>query len=43
MKKSNLVNSRGRIDFEPAYERAHGMEWLDEFYVKNQDELRKYF
>ena len=26
-----------------AYEKAHGLDWLDEFYVNNQEELRKYF
>ena len=26
-----------------AYEKAHGMDWLDVYYTKNQDELRKYF
>jgi hypothetical protein len=34
------IDISGLLD---AYERAHGMEWLDEFYVINQDELRKYF
>ena len=26
-----------------AYEKAHGMDWLDKYYTNNQDELRKYF
>ena len=30
-------------DLLNAYERAHGMEWLEEFYAMNQEELRKYF
>ena len=34
------IDISGLLD---AYERAHGMDWLDDFYLKNQDELRKYF
>ena len=26
-----------------AYEKAHGMDWLDDFYLNNQDNLREYF
>jgi len=43
---SELVGLRFDIDISgllDAYEKAYGMEWLDEFYVNNQDELRKYF
>jgi len=34
------IDISGLLD---AYERAHGMEWLEEFYSKNQDDLRKCF
>ena len=34
------VDISGLLD---AYERAHGMEWLEDFYAKNQEDLRKYF
>jgi len=26
-----------------AYEKAYGMDWLDAFYINNQNELQKYF
>ena len=35
-----IIDISGLID---AYEKAHGMVWLDDFYVKNEAELRKYF
>ena len=34
------VDISGLLD---AYERAHGMEWLEDFYAKHQEDLRKYF
>ena len=34
------IDISGLLD---AFERAHGMDWLDEFYIKNQEELRRYF
>jgi len=34
------IDISGLLD---AYEKAHGMDWLDAFYVSNQDDLRKYF
>jgi len=34
------VDISGLLD---AYDEAYGMEWLHEFYVKNQDELNKYY
>ena len=34
------IDISGLLD---AFESAHGMDWLDEFYIKNQDKLRKYF
>ena len=43
---SELIGLRFDIDISgllDAYEKAYGMDWLDEFYVNNQDELRKYF
>jgi hypothetical protein len=43
---SKLLNMKFNIDISnllDAYEKAYGMDWLDEFYVKNQNELRKYF
>ena len=43
---SELLGMRFTIDISgllDAYEKAHGMDWLDEFYVKNQDDLRKHF
>lgn len=43
---SMLVNMKFDIDISgllDAFEIAYGMDWLDEFYVKNQEELRKYF
>jgi len=36
-------NDNNIIDFEPAFESARGMEWLDAFYLKNEKELQKYF
>ena len=32
------IDISGLLD---AYEKAHGMDWLDEFYVNNQNDLRK--
>jgi len=43
---SELVGMRFDIDISgllDAYEKAHGMDWLDEFYVNNQDYLRELF
>ena len=43
---SELLGMRFDIDISgllDAYEKAHGMDWLDEFYIINQDDLRKYF
>ena len=43
---SELAGMKFDIDISgllDAYEKAHGMDWLDEFYVNNQDELRKHF
>ena len=43
---SELVDMKFDVDISgllDAYEKAHGMDWLDEFYVKNQNELRKHF
>jgi len=43
---SELIGMRFSIDISgllDAYEKAHGMDWLDEFYIINQDDLRKYF
>ena len=43
---SELVGMRFNIDISgllDAYEKAYGMDWLDEFYVNNQDYLRKFF
>jgi len=43
---SELVDMRFDIDISgllDAYEKAYGMDWLDEFYVNNQDYLRKFF
>ena len=43
---SELVSMRFDVDISgllDAYEKAHGMDWLDEFYVSNQDDLRKLF
>jgi len=43
---SELLGMRFDIDISgllDAYEKAHGMDWLDEFYINNQDDLRKYF
>ena len=43
---SELVDMRFDIDISgllDAYEKAHGMDWLDEFYVNNQDLLQKFF
>jgi len=43
---SELVGMKFNIDISgllDAYEKAHGMDWLDEFYIANQDYLRKYF
>ena len=43
---SELVGMGFNIDISgllDAYEKAHGMEWLDEFYIDNQDDLRKHF
>jgi len=43
---SELVGMKFDIDISgllDAYEKAHGMDWLDEFYVNNQDYLRKFF
>jgi len=43
---SELIGMRFDIDISgllDAYEKAHGMDWLDEFYVNNQDYLRKFF
>ena len=43
---SELVGMRFDIDISgllDAYEKAHGMDWLDEFYVNNQDDLRRLF
>ena len=34
------VDISGLLD---AYERAHGMVWLEDFYARNQEDLRKYF
>ena len=34
------IDISGLLD---AYERAYGMNWLDEFYFNNQDKLRNYF
>jgi len=43
---SELVGMRFDIDISgllDAYEKAHGMDWLDEYYINNQNNLRKYF
>ena len=43
---SELADMKFDIDISvllDAFEKAHGMDWLDKFYVKNQSELRKYF
>ena len=43
---SELIGMGFSIDISgllDAYEKAHGMDWLDEFYVNNQDDLRKHF
>jgi len=43
---SELVGMRFDIDISSlldAYEKAHGMDWLDEFYFINQDDLRRLF
>jgi len=43
---STLVGMEFDVDISgllDAYERAHGMEWLEDFYTKNQEDLRKYF
>ena len=43
---SKLADMNFNIDISDllnVYEEAHGMDWLDKFYVNNQDELRKYF
>ena len=34
------IDISGLLD---AYEKAYGMDWLDEFYLSNQEELRKHF
>jgi hypothetical protein len=43
---SKLSDMKFDIDISillDAYEKAHGMDWLENFYVKNQNELKKYF
>ena len=43
---SELAGMKFDIDISSlldAFERARGIDWLDGFYVKNQDELLKYF
>ena len=43
---SELVDMEFDIDVSSlldAYERAHGMDWLEAFYAKNQEDLQKYF
>jgi len=34
------IDISGLLD---AYEKAYGMDWLDEFYIRNQEDLRKLF
>jgi len=43
---SKLKDMKFDIDISlllEAYEMAHGMNWLDNFYTENSEELRKYF
>ena len=43
---SELIGMKFDIDISgllDAYEKAHGMDWLDEFYFNNQEDLRKHF
>jgi len=43
---SELIEMNFSIDISgllDAYEKAHGMNWLDKFYQNNQDELRRFF
>jgi len=43
---SKLKDMRFDIDISlllEAFEMAHGMNWLDDFYTKNSEELQKYF
>jgi len=43
---SKLFDMKFNIDVSillDAYEKAHGMDWLDDFYVKNQTKLCQYF
>ena len=43
---SKLKDMRFDIDISlllEAFEMAHGMNWLDNFYTENSEELRKYF
>ena len=43
---SKLKNMKFDIDISlllEAFEIAHGMDWLDDFYTNNSEELRKYF
>jgi hypothetical protein len=43
---TKLFDMKFNIDISnllDAYEKAYGMDWLDEFYVLNQDYLRRFF
>ena len=43
---SKLKNMKFDIDISlllEAFEMAYGMDWLENFYTENSDELRKYF
>jgi hypothetical protein len=43
---TELVGMRFQIDISgllDGYEKAHGMQWLEDFYKDNESELRKYF
>ena len=41
-----LISMKFHIDISSildVFEKAHGMEWLEEFYLSNQEELREFF
>jgi hypothetical protein len=43
---SKLIDMKFEVDISDlldAFELAFGMDWLEEFYIKNQNELRRYF
>jgi hypothetical protein len=42
----SLISMKFHIDISSildVFEKAHGMEWLEEFYLSNQEELREFF